>query len=208
MFRESIETIIAECRSQERILSILESEQFWDRFAREVVLTGSPETEVWDAKETLDAWHCPSATRLSKEVQFAERAASFANCDGGALILGISDKPPRKLIGIRDTEHRATNVRDLLERLAGLDPTVARVMPVRIQADGGAPKLCLVVAIAQTSIPIRVDQGNGTWSYPVRRGSDTVASTPEAIHTRKVHGEVGAANFGFLIRLAGRLGAR
>jgi hypothetical protein len=207
LLRESVQAVIAECQSQERILALIDDETFWARFAREVVLTAPAETETWDVKRTLEAWHCEPSERLAKEVQFVERAAAFANAGGGAILIGIGDRAPREVYGVPDYEHRATNIRSLLQRLAGLDSSLVKVLPFQLQTVGGLPRTCLAVVVAQTTIPIGVNNGNGTFSYPIRRGSDTELSNREAIQRNKDFASAGAANFGVVVRLAGRIAA-
>jgi len=62
------------------------------------------ETQLWDFKETLEMWHAKHKEKEEAEVKFGEQIAAFANTNGGVLIIGITDKPPRKVIGVQDLE--------------------------------------------------------------------------------------------------------
>ena len=60
------------------------------------------EDQLWDFKETLAMWHTSGDQKRRLEVGFCERIAAFANAHGGAMVIGISDKVPRKIVGLSD----------------------------------------------------------------------------------------------------------
>ena len=52
--------------------------------------------------------------KKKKEVEFCEDVTSFANMEGGVLIIGISNKIPRNVTGIEDLENKMKYTKDVI----------------------------------------------------------------------------------------------
>ncbi len=93
--------------------SLISDENFWIKFVKKSMEDNRIETELWDFKRTLDLWNIKEIQELSKsKIKFCQHIASFANNQGGVLIIGISDKIPLKIIGL-DYDSLENRVRDL-----------------------------------------------------------------------------------------------
>ena len=107
---------IDKCVSQR---NLMHSDLFWRRFISAAVHTKKHETQLWDFKETLTVWHAKGDAKNAAKVTFAEEVASFANAQGGVLVLGVKDS--REIVGIGsggELESRLKFARDILaERL-------------------------------------------------------------------------------------------
>ena len=64
------------------------------------------ENQLWDFKETFEMWHIKNKEKEESKIKFCEQIAAFANVNGGVLIVGITNKPPRRVIGIQDLENK------------------------------------------------------------------------------------------------------
>lgn len=60
------------------------------------------EDQLWDFTQTLEMWKATDFNiKQKRKIEFCEDIAGFANAQGGVIILGITDKIPRKKIGLK-----------------------------------------------------------------------------------------------------------
>src|ERR687895_190385 len=105
---------------------------------------------LWDFKETLPIWHATGDAKERAKIDFTENVASFANAKGGVLIVGVTDRQPRQIVGIgdsRDVENRLKVCRDVLAKHLEYVRDIVTLKPIRIMT-GGTTRTCLAVVVA------------------------------------------------------------
>lgn len=146
------------------------------------------ETELWDFKETLDLWEIKENQELKKsKIKFCQHIASFANNQGGVLIVGISDKVPRNIIGL-DYDPLETRVRDLknlIKKRTTYNENFVNIQQIKLKDNNNSEKICLIINIAQTMKVIGVLQVDGSYIYKKRISTSSEAVNPEKIRESK-----------------------
>jgi len=188
--RDSLRDVINEIGKREDKENLVSSDAFWRSFVDTAIKSCKVESQLWDFKQTLQFWHAPKGgERKSAKVVFAEDVASFANADGGCLIVGVSDK--REVIGIGDTaldqENRIKSAHDALKDHFHYPRTIYRLHQVLIKNPQGVEKLCLVVVVARACVPVGVSNGNGGYTYPVRHGTGLIREDPTKLKDARIH---------------------
>jgi hypothetical protein len=168
--RQSLRNIVLDARKMKEQYQLFNSDKFWREFIPKAAKAKKVETQLWDFKETLTAWHVKTEDERRKaKVTFAEDVASFANSSGGVLIVGVSDK--REIVGVgdgKDLENRLKVARDVLATHIKYDNELASFKQVAI-GEEGKEKVCLVVVISKAYKAVGVRHEDGKFSYPVRR---------------------------------------
>jgi hypothetical protein len=168
--RDSLRNIVLDIVKMKEQEELFQSDKFWRDFIHKAVVEKTGERQLWDFKETLTVWHVKNEEERRKaKVTFAEDIASFANTSGGLLIIGVDDK--RRIVGIgdgKDVENRLKVARDVLAAHIDYRQDLASFRQVAVDTEHGE-KACLVVVIAQACLPVAVNDGNGRFSFPVRR---------------------------------------
>lgn len=185
--RNSCRDLEIEITKAEELLALLDSEAFWQAFVEAVVTTHRTEETWWDLKQTLEMWHTAGDVKREKEQNFNERVAAFANTEGGVLVIGVSDAPPRSIVGVPDPENKITHIFRSIASHTDLAQSGIRVREVLLRDTTGTSHACLIVAVAKSPDPISTEDHAGRLSYPVRRGPGIVRSTPTAIAASKQH---------------------
>ena len=81
--------------------SLIYNEDFWIRFVKKSMEDNRIEADLWDFKQTLDMWKIQEPQEnIKSKIKFCQHIASFANNQGGVLIIGISNRIPRSIIGL------------------------------------------------------------------------------------------------------------
>lgn len=167
--RDSLRNIRLDIEKFNQQRELYESDDFWRTFITKASKVKTAEPQLWDFKETLSVWHVKNdPERRKAKVAFAEDVASFANVRGGILIVGVSDH--RETVGIsdgRELENRLKVARDVLAEFLeyAREITSFRQIGMGEKRD----KICLVIVISQACSPVGVGDGEGRYSYPVRR---------------------------------------
>jgi hypothetical protein len=167
--RESLRNIELDIQKFKQQRELYESDDFWREFINKARLSKVAETQLWDFKETLNVWHVrDEPARRGAKVAFAEDVASFANVRGGVLIVGVNDR--REIVGIgtgRDLENKLRVAKDVLAEFLKYrrDIVSFRQVPMGDKND----VICLVIVISQAISSVGVSDGQGRFSYPVRR---------------------------------------
>ncbi|HVP92670.1 MAG TPA: RNA-binding domain-containing protein, partial [Acidobacteriota bacterium] len=112
--RQSLRNILIDAEKYRTEARLLYNLEFWKRFVRKAMDGQIVETQLWDFKNTLEMWHCQPEKKTEWEIDFAEQVGSYANADGGVLIMGITDKFPRTVVGIEDLENKIKSAKDAL----------------------------------------------------------------------------------------------
>ena len=149
-------------------------------------------------------WHIRRGQEKDRaELRFAEAVASFANAQGGILVIGVSDSP-RKVEGVgqnpTEIERRLNYTSRVVAEYLDCDSDAVYFHQVPVEDENGNRQICLVVVIAQTDSAIAVKDKQGRHTYPVRReaGLDRVDAT--ALTFQKIHTK--SSNFDFIRDLA------
>jgi hypothetical protein len=174
----------------------LRSESFWRGFIQTAASSKTPESQLWDFKETLTMWHVAGAAKDIAAVTFCEDVASFANADGGVLIVGVSDR--RDIVGIgtdRDVENRLKSVSDVLAQRLHYPRPLAAVLTVRVTDAHDVERTCLIVIAARACEVAGVRGERAGYTYPVRRGTGVTRVAPGDIGDRKRHQKSDDYNF-------------
>jgi hypothetical protein len=177
--RDSLRNVKLDIEKFKEQQSLYASDEFWRTFITEASKVKTAEPQLWDFKETLTVWHVKNdPERRQAKVTFAEDVASLANTSGGVLVIGVSDK--REIVGIgngRDLENRLKVARDVLEDFLEYDREIIEFRQVGMGEKRDT--ICLVIVISQACSSVGVSDGQGRFSYPVRRetGIERVART-------------------------------
>lgn len=142
----------------------LHNEEFWKNFvikAKDIEY----EKQLWDFKESFQMWHTKD---LKDSIHFCEQVASFANAEGGVLIVGISDKIPRIIKGVSDLENKKKHCASSLQKNTNHPLKFCQFQEIKMKDLDNKEKTCLIIIIMQTNDVISVRRINGTFSYPIR----------------------------------------
>jgi hypothetical protein len=186
--RDSLRNVlldIEKCVSQR---NLIHSEAFWRRFILAAVQTKKMETQLWDFKETLTVWHVKGERKNLAKVTFAADVASFANAEGGALIVGVNNN--REIVGIgsgSEAESRLKFARDILAERLDYPREIVSFCQVIIPDGSGGENLCLVVTVSKTIEAVGVGDGAGQFTYPIRRETGISRESRRDIESSKHH---------------------
>ncbi len=174
-------------------------DKFWQDFIHILVNQGVDEYQNWDLKQTLDFWEISgrdkSQTIEDKKLKFAQIVTGFANSDGGIILIGISDKKPRQIVGINNDEEKEKSITDVIEKFTDTKSGFYSIRPIKI--DG---KICLIVVIMRTNKPIGVIDSKRRISYHIRQGRHTNPTDKNKIVEEKIHLIAGDFSFFEIIK--------
>lgn len=161
-------------------------ESFWISVIKKFMDDRKIENQLWDFKETFEMWKVKKPKEKAKfEIEFCEQVASYANADGGVLIVGVTDEPPREVMGVKDLENKLKHTKYVIKRYVDHDPDFFQFQQVSIKDRHDKHRNCLIIAISQTKnvIPVKDDQDK--FSYPVRLETGLERVTYESIKRKK-----------------------
>jgi hypothetical protein len=195
----SMDRIMERGEACERQAGLVRDGAFWDRFLSKAILRHPPpfEPRLWDVKETLELFSTHGRVKEEKSAQFAERVVTFANCDGGVILIGVSDGPIRLAKGVEKPAERVAHLEELIHRLTNLPPSTYHVVPFA-HVSGGSTVHCIAVVIAQTKDPAWARLVTGVPSFATRGFGTTVKSDVARVRQDKHRREVGMDNFDFV----------
>ncbi|RJQ08654.1 MAG: ATP-binding protein [Dehalococcoidia bacterium] len=185
LLRNSCRDLEIEIDKAETLVALFDNEAFWQAFVNEVVTSGRTEETWWDVKQALAMWHATGNAKRLEEQDFCERVAAFANTEGGIFVVGVSDTPPRRVLGVQDVENRIKHIYNSVLSRSDLAPPGIKVREVLLDDRVGLTRSCLVVGIAKSPTVVSVKDEAGRLSYPVRRGPGMVRSDPDSIRQSK-----------------------
>jgi len=184
--RNSLRNIVLEIEKYNDQARLLYNESFWTQFVTKAMADSRVETQLWDFKNTIEMWHCQEEKKQEFEVAFSEQVASYANLSGGVLIIGITNEPPRKVVGIQNLENRIKFTKSVLDRCTGGNAGFVHFQQIRLKDESSQEQDCLVIAIAQTKNVIKVKDQQSRFTYPKRQGTGLHRGTYEEILQSKV----------------------
>jgi len=168
--------------------SLIYNEDFWIKFVRKSMEDNRIENDLWDFKQTIDFWNITKIQELRKsKIKFCQQIASFANHQGGVLIIGISDKVPRNIIGLDydPLEKKVRDLKNLIKRQTDYNENYVNIEQIKLMDNNNSEKICLIINIAQTMEIIGVLQDNGSIIYKKRIGTSCETVKPKEIRKNK-----------------------
>ncbi len=189
--RNSLRNILLDIDKCAEQRNLIKSDLFWKRFIERAMAAHKAETQLWDFKQSLDMWWISDQQQKEEaKVEFSEDVASLANSTGGVLVVGVSDSP-RKIVGIgnklTEVERRLDFTRKVVSKYVQYDQEFIHFHQVSLTDDSGVEKICLIIAIAQTSAPVAVKDEKGRYSYPIRRETGIERVSRDHIQSAKLH---------------------
>lgn len=154
------------------------------------------ECKYWDFKQTLEVWKSPSSLKQINQIDFCEKVAAFANRKGGIIFIGITDKMPRKILGVSDLESKLQSINLILNKWIDYQEDFFDLEEIILKDSDGIEKRCIAVIIAQTRESIGVKNLNSYYSYPVRL--ETGLSRVNLSRLIKKKKPINTINFNFL----------
>jgi len=144
-------------------------DSFFISFIKKVV-DKKEETIFWDFKQTLSMWHVKNGEkRKNQQIKFCNIFASFANSNGGLIIIGISDD--RKFVEIQDLENKIQHLVSSIRKGTNFPREYYRIRELNFNYNEQLCK-CLLLIIAQSDRPIYVQQRDGdSYKFPFRIGT-------------------------------------
>ena len=156
LIRQSLRNILLDIKEYEESDNILYDNKFWKIFVNKVMMQPI-ETMLLDFKQTLAMWEMKGEKKKEKEVEFCEDVASFANMNGGILIIGISNQTPRKVVGIEDLENKVKYAKDVLRQGINYDRAITHFQVLPLEDEQGVEQLCLLIIIQQPMDAVKVN---------------------------------------------------
>ena len=197
--RNSLRNIIVEIEKYNDQMKLLYRESFWKSFIIKAMSNNRIENQLWDFKRTLEMWHLRHKEKEKAQFEFCEQIASFANTKGGVLIIGVTNEPPRRILGIQDLENRIKDVGNVLSRRVNYNTSFTHCQQIPMKDEEGRDKSCLVIAVAQTKDVVSVKDQIGRISCPIRKETGLERSTYEKIMDSKKN--IPRDNYRFIMNL-------
>jgi len=203
LMRDSLRNILLDVDKFVEQREFVNDDAFWRSFIQKAIQTEKSENLLWDFKETLTMWHTgvkPETEQTKAKIAFAEDAASLANAHGGVLIIGVTDK--REIVGIgdgRELENRLKFASDVLSTHVEYGREIFRLRQIVSPDKDGNPTVCLVVVVADACEPVGVHDGQGHYTYPVRRETGLTRVSRKEVFDPKMH--IKSDNYDFLREL-------
>jgi len=167
LIRQSLRNIIIEIEKIKLKNNLLHDDLFWDNLIQKA--RNQTENRLWDFKKSLTMWE-GSTDQIKKQgqVDFCEKVAAFANKKGGVIIIGISDKIPRKVFGVEDLETKIESIGNAIRLRNDYDKEFYFIKEVGIKDEDDITRSCIIIAIQQTSNVVGVKRLDSSFTYPKR----------------------------------------
>jgi schlafen family protein len=185
LLRDSLRNILIDVEKQWTLEELLDDNQFWCDFASAVIAKQPTEEQWWDLKESLPMWHTAGEEKKKAELSFAEKVAEFANAEGGAFVIGVTDGP-RRAVGVTDIQNKAKHILNVVHAPTGI-PSAAIRTKEALCSVAGVDVRFLIVPVARSSDSVAVHSERDRYSYPVRQGPGLIRLSPSAAAQAKLH---------------------
>jgi len=165
--RQSLRNIVIEIKKIKLKNNLLHNDSFWKKLIQKA--RNITESRLWDFKKSLTMWE-GSADQIKKngQVEFCEKVAAFANKIGGVIIIGISDRIPRKVFGVEDPETKIESIGNAIRLRNDYDKEFYFIKEVGIKDEDDITRSCIIIAIQQTSNVVGVKRLDSSFTYPKR----------------------------------------
>lgn len=196
--RNSLNNILLETEKYLNQLSLLQDEVFWVNFIKKAM--NYTECKLWDFKKTLNMWEVQQPSLKPKmQIDFCEKIAAFANKNGGVLIIGITDKQPRKVIGVNYIENKMQSISRTIKKWIKNRNDFWVLKEITINNEEGKTQNCLIIIVAQTKNVMGVKDEQGKYSYPIRIETGKENKDPYELELNKA--DIFKNNYDFLLEI-------
>lgn len=196
--RDSLRNILLEIDRFKAQAELLTDESFWKSFIIKA-MDKEIENVLWDFKETLEMWHSRPEEKEKTAIKFCEQVAAFANNKGGAMIIGITNTPPRTIVEVDYLENKIKATKSVLMRYIKYSGDFVHFQPITLLDSEKTEKNCLVIVVAQTKDEIPVEGVSKGFSYPIRLETGLERLDPNRINESKRG--IYIDNYAFLLTL-------
>jgi hypothetical protein len=187
--RDSLKNILLDIEKYKEQQNLLLSDDFWRAFIQGAVKTHKTEGLLWDFKQTIKMWHMGGGDERERaKVAFSEDVAALANARGGALVVGVTDA--RDVVGVGEGRELETRLKVAADVLAGhvqYDRPLWSFHQVGVNDSQGTKKVCLIIAVDQASDVVGVRDGQGRYTYPIRRETGLTRVSSFDVVKEKAH---------------------
>jgi len=204
--QRAMRNVVVEIKTLQEDDAEAENPEFWSDFIK--WSSEQPvETELWDFKATLDIWHVPGDKKAEADLELAEDVASFANARGGVIIVGVTNKEPRQIVGIGQNrlEERIIAAKESIMRHVDRPVDFIRICVVPLILGGKGELTCLALAIKRTSAPVGVRDQTRRFAYAFKIAAGKQRLTWEAVMETKK--DLSTERFAFIPDLRMRFAA-
>ena len=194
-FLEIYDDLDIDLNEYEKQKSIIHKDSYWSNFITKNL--DRTEGELWDFKQTFEMWEVSELSlKAIKQIDFCEKVAAFANAQGGVFIVGVTDKIPRKIIGVSDLENKMQSIKTIARKWIDFNRDFIILKETLMKDDNDCEQQCLIIVVAQTKGVMGVKHEDGRFSYPIRLETGLDRYSYSEIEDRKR--EITANNFDFL----------
>ncbi|MFX1344635.1 MAG: helix-turn-helix domain-containing protein [Promethearchaeota archaeon] len=158
-------------RIYDRWFREIHNDTFWRKFITNVL--EKTEHDYWDFKQTFEWWKS-NERKVQKEskLKFCKHVCAFANSMGGVLLIGISDKIPRKIFGLDDIENKKKELYEIIRNHVRKFTKFFEIVDVKLSNEDGLMKDCILIVIKQTKDVKKVfSKEDGAHFYPKREST-------------------------------------
>lgn len=170
-----------------------------DCFWKNIILSKIDMTEAWvyDFKQTLDFWNHPRDHKRirEKQIQFCETVASFANNEGGLIIIGITDKIPRNILGLNDIENKLEMINKVINKYIDYKNDFFKLKEIVLKDFKGIIRRCVIVIISQTKYPVGVLVTNQKPIFLIRNETGKKNEDFDVLKLKKYSAKIDNYNF-------------
>ncbi len=175
---------------------LLHDLNFWIEFVERVMADNKIETDLWDFKQTLEIWKVDKRLLEKKKVDLCGDIISYANSEGGLLIIGISNGFPRVIHGLDDLEGKINQLTEIFKNKISYPNKFLHFQQITLDDNEGIEKDCLLIIIAQTAEMLGVKIGEGNYLFKKRIGAASLPIDCEILEENKK--KINRDNYDFL----------
>lgn len=171
-------------RDLNNLKMLTKDDKFWKSFIEHTI--NNSEMQYWDCKESFQFWKIPTESKEDKsknEIKACSNIVSFANADGGVIFIGISDKQPRKIIGVENIENKKNSLIDVLNKYSKNMSELINFHEFNC-LNGKTSKKILILIIQQSSEVIELKLNETDYRIPIRIAAKTIYKNYQDLKAR------------------------